>query len=836
MTSILSCRYAFGKENIQLFSLQSKHSVFRLIIILFLLGLAPESFAQVNPRTTPKTNTKQTDRKKTDTLVYNLPSITVTSTRATERESPVTFSELTAKELREQHTNKDLPNLLADLPSTVVYSDNANGIGYTTLSIRGFDQRRISVMVNGIPQNDPDDHNAYWINMPDLTQNAENIQVQRGAGLMNYGSAAIGGSINITTSNFANKKFARLTAGIGLQEFQAGGRNSAPDDAPNLASSRLSAEVSSGLMENNLSVYARLSRITSRGYRDNSWADLQSYFMSIAHFSSSMTIQLNVFGGPISDGLAYTGLPKSFVTDPTLRRSNFSDWGYRSDGSTISYTVPVRNREIENFSQPHAEILTDIKLAENVTLKSSLFYYTGEGFFDFDGSWADSSLLRLSNRYSGLSTITNPTNTIIRSWVGNKHGGFIPRLVWEQGNGNQLTVGAEIRLHRGEHWGKISYAENLPEGYNPDYKIYSYNSVRNIFSGFARQMYSPMENLTLNVEAQLVATSYGIENERAGNIFTRYSTVQGQTIEGGRIFTVNYMFLNPRIGANYNINAEQNVYLSLALTSREPRRNNLYRASESYTGAQPNFAYQYSSDSSLLFDFTKPNVRPERLYNTELGWNYSTESLTLGVTGYWMEFSDELVRNGQRDIFGVAIEQNAPRTRHIGLELQGKYAFYSFEGTTFFVSGNTTISRNRIIEYSYTSSNGSRIDWAGNQIAGFPELMATINLGLRHSNYSLIATMKYVGDMRSDNFGNRINEYRALDERSVRYVDNLIPAYTVFNAIAMADVGSMLGYSPIRLRLQVNNLLNRLYAAGAVGREFFPAAERNWFVGFEAEL
>lgn len=91
-------------------------------------------------------------------------TIIVTATRARERESPVAFGTLTARELSERYSTQDIPELLSELPSTTFYSENGNGIGYNYLTIRGFDQRRISVMVNGIPQNDPEDHDVYgWI-------------------------------------------------------------------------------------------------------------------------------------------------------------------------------------------------------------------------------------------------------------------------------------------------------------------------------------------------------------------------------------------------------------------------------------------------------------------------------------------------------------------------------------------------------------------------------------------------------------------------------------------------------------------------------------------------
>ena len=104
-------------------------------------------------------------------------TIVVSAMRARERASPVAFATLTARDLSERYSTQDIPLLLSELPSTTFYSESGNGIGYNYLSIRGFDQRRISVMVNGIPQNDPEDHDVYWLDFADLAANLQGIQV-----------------------------------------------------------------------------------------------------------------------------------------------------------------------------------------------------------------------------------------------------------------------------------------------------------------------------------------------------------------------------------------------------------------------------------------------------------------------------------------------------------------------------------------------------------------------------------------------------------------------------------------------------------------------------------
>jgi len=142
-------------------------------------------------------------------------TIVVSAMRARERENPVTFSTLTARDLAERYSTQDIPQLLSELPSTTFYSESGNGIGYNYLSIRGFDQRRISVLVNGIPQNDPEDHDVYWLDFPDLAANLQDIQVQRGAGSAFYGPPAVGGSVNLITSTYSKSPGIDFSSGYG---------------------------------------------------------------------------------------------------------------------------------------------------------------------------------------------------------------------------------------------------------------------------------------------------------------------------------------------------------------------------------------------------------------------------------------------------------------------------------------------------------------------------------------------------------------------------------------------------------------------------------------------
>nr|MBP7543259.1 TonB-dependent receptor [Ignavibacteriaceae bacterium] len=157
----------------------------------------------VGYKTTKQSITIQEENNKSEILMYNdqvqISEIIVTGTRAEDKGSSATYSNLDKLEIERISVNKDIPSILNQLPSTSYYSESGTGIGYGYIRIRGFDQRRISVLINGVPQNDPEDHSVYWINFYDLANSLEDVQVQRGSSLSFYGPPAIGASINLVT-------------------------------------------------------------------------------------------------------------------------------------------------------------------------------------------------------------------------------------------------------------------------------------------------------------------------------------------------------------------------------------------------------------------------------------------------------------------------------------------------------------------------------------------------------------------------------------------------------------------------------------------------------------
>ena len=705
--------------------------------------------------------------------------------------TPVTFEKIKRKEIEENYTVQDIPEYLSYLPSTTFYSEGGNGIGYNYLSIRGFDQRRITVSINGIPQNDPEDHNVYWLDFPDLLASTNVIQVQRGSGSGILGYPAIGGSINIITSDFTNEPKVYISASIGSYNTR-----------------KYEASFSSGLIDNKYSIYAKLGQILSSGYRNNAWVKFNSYHISAVRYDEKLTTQINFFGGPIADGLAYTGLPKFTIKDKKLRRENYSYW--EADENNYTYTTSRRSVELENFSQPHYELLNELKLSTNVTINSALFLVEGDGFFDFDGSWADTTYLRLTHQF-GFNPTQNPGNVLIRAQVENSQFGWIPRVSWKHNNG-EFIAGGEFRFHRSNHWGAINYGENLPDGLTKDHFYYYYNGANDIINGFVHESYKLNNKINFLGEIQVAYHKYRIYNEK-------YI---------GTDFKVDNVFFNPRAGINYIISPFQNIYFSYARVTREPRLSNYYNADESSGGATPQF--KHNADGS--YNFSEPLVKPETMNDFELGTAFNTKKVNVSLNVFYMLFNDEIVANGQVDLYGQPITGNVDRTVHQGIE-----ASIIAEPIAYIeLFGNATYSRNTIDKGKFFLDSINAINLSNNRIGGFPDFLANIGINLNYEGLYLRLTGKYVGNFYSDNYDENLSDYLKTYPGFVDYSDNKNEAYFIADFFGSYKFNFFNSLEQSKVYVQINNIFDNLYSAYAIGKEFFPAAERNFLVGLQVGL
>jgi len=123
----------------------------------------------------------------------------------------------------------------------------------------------------------------------------------------------------------------------------------------------------------------------------------------------------------------------------------------------------------------------------------------------------------------------------------------------------------------------------------------------------------------------------------------------------------------------------------------------------------------------------------------------------------------------------------------------------------------------------------------GNKITGFPDFLTNIGIAFQQSGFYLRLNSKYVGDFYSDNYDEKLNNYLTQYPGFVDYSDNLNEAYFVSDVFLSYEFSLINFLNPWKVYLQVNNIFDNLYSAYAIGKEFFPAAERNWLAEFKLD-
>jgi iron complex outermembrane receptor protein len=712
-------------------------------------------------------------------------TVTVTATRAVDRESSVAFTNLDRHEIDTRFHAQGIPTILSEMPSATSYSESGNNIGYTYLTLRGFDQRRVSVMVNGIPQNDPEDHNVYWVNFPDLASSLEDVQVQRGAGNAFYGPAAIGGSINLVTDRFAPDPKVTLTTGYGSYDTR-----------------KIGFTLNSGLLDNGWALNAHISKTMTDGYRHGAWVDFLSYFTGAAHHTARSTTRIHVYGSLNRDHLNFYGTER-FQTVNGNRIDVLADRDLRRQNPIVG------NDEIEDFHQPHLEILNEFAIDPNKTLHNSLFYVQGGGFFDFDGTgWADETYFRLTPD-NGFTPVGNPGQSLVRAFVNNHQAGWLPRLSIERQN-STTEVGLEARYHQSLHWGSVRFAENLPAEITPEYRFYEYKGEKWIGGAYVGHNQSISDRVNVNGKLHLATKRYRLFDEA----FV------------GTEFTVPLLFLNPSLGLNVNLTDRTHGYVSFARTTREPRLVNYYDAANSSFFTQP----QFTQDANGRFNFDDPLAKPETLNDVEVGTGYTTSSFRATLNLFWMDFRDEIVSNGQLDQFGQPVTGNAKKTLHKGVELTASARV--LRDVT--LQGNLSLSRNTFSEHTLFDFSGQPTRLDGNRISGFPDALANVRATFERQGFRASLALQHVGKQYTDN--SEDNRQDATARSDPDYVPLSLDAYTIANLGLAYDFGRHLGLQRVEFRIDINNLFDTLYETHGESTAYFPGATRNIFVWTKIDL
>ncbi|TMQ62867.1 MAG: TonB-dependent receptor [Candidatus Eisenbacteria bacterium] len=240
----------------------------------------------------------------------------------------------------------------------------------------------------------------------------------------------------------------------------------------------------------------------------------------------------------------------------------------------------------------------------------------------------------------------------------------------------------------------------------------------------------------------------------------------------------------------------------------------------------------------------RPRSRDSRLRgpagrSREAGVGYRRGDDYLKLTGFWLDFRNEIVPSGQIGALGVPITGNAARSSHKGIEFEGG----SRHRSGLELSGNLTLSRNRFKDYREYVDSVTVNDFGGNAIAGFPDRLANLNVGYRRGGALTTVGVVDVGRQYLDN----TEDYRK--DPSLRsapgYQHKFVEAHTLLNATLSLDLARLtrtrpLGAEALALEVHAQNLTDLKYeTAGYVYADvpyFYPASGRSVFVSLRAEF
>jgi iron complex outermembrane recepter protein len=706
----------------------------------------------------------------------NIDGISITETRAESRKTPVAQTSISNQQIRENLQGQDLPLILDEVPGLFAYSESGSGSGYSYLKIRGFDQKRIGVMINGIPLNDPEDHKVYWVNMPDFAESVQDIQFQRGVGASHYGIASFGGSLNIETTSSADE----ISNRYDQLYFLLGSYNTR----------KVGLKYNSALSDN-LKLNIRLSKITSDGYRDKSASELTSLYTSL-NYRTDRTI---------TDFNFYTGHE---ITQAAWYASWEEDLANNHQHNPITY-----DNEIDDFSQPHLEIHNIFRINDIVQWKNTAFYIKGKGFYEKQDLKADLW------EY-GLADTSGSIELIRQKWVDKNQYGLVSNVSIDHGVG-ELALGTYLSHFNSEHWGEVDDVNNeeLLEDFVAGVDYYKYQSEKNYITAYANENFQISDKLNLMANLHYQFITFDFEQLEAGNF-------AGELLNR---YYVDYSFLNPQVGINYNLTKKWNIYGNASIANREPADDELYDTWDGPDdlGKQPLFAeYEVIYDENgdvEAYEWSDPLVEPEFVIDYEAGIGYITDNHQVRVNAYYMDFQNEIVDYGGVNEDDEAIRGNADATVHQGIEME----FASRINRYVQFSASFAYADNYFRDFKYINWADSVIDLSGNKLGGSPELLGQAKLKYSLRNLNTFVQVQYTGKQYLDNSESE---------------EHIIAENTVFNLGVDYKIANLIGNSILSLQFRVNNVFDLIYeTAGYLDdadddweyddNHYFPAAERN---------
>ena len=709
------------------------------------------------------------EKEAADEKVERLDSVVVSSSRAG-RDTPVTFTMLGKDELRRANPLNSLPMNLSLQPSVVSVNEGGTGLGYSKMTVRGSKGSQINVTLNGITLNDAESQEVFWVNIPALTSMISSVQIQRGLGTSANGAGAFGASINMSTAALSQEPFGSAQMSVGsyntfIGTFAAG----------------------TGLMKSGLYFNAAYSRGLTDGYIRNAYADVQSAMAVLGWMNLKNSLRLTYMMGDQKTGITWEGISlEQYEID---RRYNPAGEYYDQYGNIHYY-----DKETDNYTQHHIQLNYTHSFSDRLAWSTTLNYTRGDGYYEnYKTGKSFSKYLMQNPVIDGVEY--DEGDFITREALANDYYVVRSDLKYASGRLN-VTGGVNLSRYDGDHIGTVIWSDILGDSYDyGSHQWYLNRGLKHEANAYVRGEMLFAGSLTAYADLHYRGVWLDMSGPEDDGVLLDHN--------------VNWQFFNPRAGLSWRMDPSSRIYASAALGNREPGRSDIKELI-----LDANKAASAGAESRGV------DIRPEKMLDVELGYEYAAENVTLSANIYLMEYWDMLLETGKLSDVGYAIKENVPRSWRRGVELAA-----SWEPLPWLqVGGNMTLSTNKIKSYTayyemYDNMNEwnylgqHKVDFENTDILMSPSVVGMAMMTFRpfalasgswKSAY-LSLNGKYVGRQFYDNTSSQ--------ERS-------IPAYFIADLsvgyeIPMRRRSDDAEASRLSMSIHLNNLFNRIYYADA---------------------
>ena len=449
-------------------------------------------------------------------------------------------------------------------------------------------------------------------------------------------------------------------------------------------------------LHNNFEMNARISNIASDGFIDRASTNMFGYFFNANYITEKSQVKFMAFGGKEKTYQAWYGIEdrEKLENDRT-----FNPAGMYTDAFG---NLQFYDDETDNYWQNHFQLHWAEKWAEKWISNVAFHYTIGKGYFEQYREDEDLSDYNLP-AFNGNSI----SDLVRKRWLDNDFFGTTFSLNYKTAKTDLLFGGAANR-YLGNHFGEVVWTQNYIPNANRYYDNFGNKDDINFYT---KASYNVTNKLNLFTDLQYRMIFYEATS-------VKFSDVNDT-----------FRFFNPKAGLSYQLNDKNSFYGYFGIANKEPRRD----------------------------DYENGSVKPERLYDYELGWKFNAQKVKVNANAFYMNYRDQLVMTGALNDVGAPIFKNSGKSYRLGIEVESSIAI----SKKLILISNITLSQNKNRDF-YFQRDGQLQNLGSTNIAFSPNFIFGNQLiFMPINNFQISFLSKYVGEQFMGNIDSNQSKLEA---------------------------------------------------------------------------